>query len=148
MKKQICGKCNIRPNGPNYRRCNICHAEHMREWRKTHPLNEEQNIKQIARAQAKNYEFLGMIKKVPCQICGNPKVQRHHVDYSKPHEVIYLCRGHHLDHHQGFCDISHLKPQPIHYKNRPYKVKSSYTPAASLAVTAPEAENISCHQVQ
>lgn len=38
----------------------------------------------------------GKLKKLPCQVCGDPKSESHHEDYSKPLEVIWLCRTHHI----------------------------------------------------
>jgi hypothetical protein len=35
----------------------------------------------------------------PCEICGNPKVDKHHDDYAKPLEVMWLCRRHHIQRH-------------------------------------------------
>jgi hypothetical protein len=32
----------------------------------------------------------------PCEVCGATKVEKHHPDYSKPLEVRWLCREHHL----------------------------------------------------
>ncbi len=37
----------------------------------------------------------GVIKKEPCRECGDIKVEGHHPDYSKPLEVIWLCKKHH-----------------------------------------------------
>jgi hypothetical protein len=39
------------------------------------------------------------IPKQPCEVCGNPKAQKHHEDYSKPLEVKWLCVKHHAAHH-------------------------------------------------
>jgi len=41
----------------------------------------------------------GVIAKTGCAVCGNPKVEGHHDDYSKPLEVIWLCRPHHKERH-------------------------------------------------
>jgi hypothetical protein len=34
----------------------------------------------------------GRLQKQPCLICGNPKAQAHHHDYSKPLEIDWLCQ--------------------------------------------------------
>jgi len=38
----------------------------------------------------------GKLIRKPCEICGNPKVEAHHEDYSKPLEVVWLCKPHHF----------------------------------------------------
>ena len=42
----------------------------------------------------------GIIKKLPCKICKNKKVEAHHEDYTKPLEVVWLCRKHHCEIHR------------------------------------------------
>jgi len=42
-----------------------------------------------------------VIFKTPCEVCGCAKVEGHHVDYSKPLQVIWLCRKHHSEVHNG-----------------------------------------------
>ncbi len=41
------------------------------------------------------------ITKGTCQVCGNPQVDGHHEDYTKPLDVMWLCRRHHTDVHQA-----------------------------------------------
>ena len=38
----------------------------------------------------------GRLTKQPCQVCGCEKSESHHHDYSKPLEVEWLCRTHHI----------------------------------------------------
>lgn len=38
----------------------------------------------------------GMIKRMTCEICGKTG-NGHHPDYSKPVEVVWLCRKHHAE---------------------------------------------------
>lgn len=79
------------------RRCKTCHAAYMREWRKTHPLNAEQRRKANARAYLHVYVKRGKVAKLPCAWCGAcTELEAHHHDYSRPLEVVWLCRGHHL----------------------------------------------------
>lgn len=37
----------------------------------------------------------GEIVKTPCEVCGDPKSEAHHPDYSRPLYVIWLCKPHH-----------------------------------------------------
>lgn len=39
----------------------------------------------------------GRLFKSPCAVCGKTKVEGHHEDYSKPLEVIWLCKKHHWE---------------------------------------------------
>jgi hypothetical protein len=41
----------------------------------------------------------GELVRKPCEVCGDPKTDGHHDDYSKPLEVRWLCRVHHIEHH-------------------------------------------------
>lgn len=39
----------------------------------------------------------GQIKRMPCVICGDENSEGHHEDYTKPLDVIFLCRKHHVE---------------------------------------------------
>lgn len=41
------------------------------------------------------------IRRQPCQKCGEPNADAHHEDYSKPLEIIWLCKRHHKEIHVG-----------------------------------------------
>lgn len=58
-------------------------------------------MKDNARSYANVYQRRGKLKPQPCEIpgCLIP-AQKHHDDYSKPLEVRWLCRNHHLEHHR------------------------------------------------
>lgn len=105
MQKTTCSKCN----GPNdrapQRYCKICHAANMRAWRPKHSdLPPEAKKRANARAYVNVYIRRGVIQRKPCETCGEPKAEKHHEDYDKPLEVVWLCRKCHLEHHklQGF----------------------------------------------
>ena len=80
--------------------CLSCHAAYMRNWRKTHKLKGEARKKDITRHYTNVYVKRGKIKKTQCEVCGEKKVQAHHLDYKKPLLVIWLCKPHHKFIHQ------------------------------------------------
>jgi len=43
----------------------------------------------------------GKITRLPCEVCGNPKTEAHHENYSKPFDVQWLCKKHHNEIHGG-----------------------------------------------
>lgn len=42
----------------------------------------------------------GTLVRQPCEVCGNPKSDGHHRDYTKPLEVVWLCSVHHVEEHR------------------------------------------------
>jgi hypothetical protein len=78
--------------------CRECHgraeAKHRQNYRLRHPekARAEKTIQWAIQS--------GKIKKYACAVCGTTeKVEAHHPDYSKPLEVVWLCREHHLQKH-------------------------------------------------
>lgn len=104
-RKTICSKCKkeLEPSRKGkYAYCKDCHAEYMRKTRPIHSnLKPEAKMRANARSYLNVYIRRGSIKKMPCIICGDANSQAHHDDYSKPLEVKWLCRDHHLELH-GF----------------------------------------------
>lgn len=41
----------------------------------------------------------GRLIRKPCEVCEKIKSEAHHEDYSKPFDVVWLCRKHHLERH-------------------------------------------------
>lgn len=41
----------------------------------------------------------GTLQRGVCEVCGDPKTQAHHDDYSKPLAVRWLCSTHHKEAH-------------------------------------------------
>ena len=59
-------------------------------------------VKQNARGNVRNRIWRGTMKRLPCEVCGEPKSHAHHHDYSKPIDVRWLCAKHHKEaHHVG-----------------------------------------------
>jgi hypothetical protein len=99
-----CSKCKQRlaiSQIGKQRYCKSCKAECMRRTRPKHSeLDAEAKLKLNARSYLHVYVKRGKIKKMPCIICGSLEVEAHHNDYSKPLEVIWVCRKHHLEIHK------------------------------------------------
>jgi hypothetical protein len=54
-----------------------------------------------ANSAVSNAKVSGKLKVQPCEACGSTyKVEAHHTDYSKPLDVRWLCRKHHLAEHK------------------------------------------------
>lgn len=58
----------------------------------------------------------GKIERQPCEVCGTPKAEGHHQDYTKLLEVTWLCRKHHAEQHLR-------EPWMIALRNAGYKGK-------------------------
>lgn len=70
----------------------------MREWRKTHALSAEEKGKFRCRQRLLKAVKSGKItKKDSCEVCGSrDQIEAHHEDYTKPFDVKWLCRAHHV----------------------------------------------------
>jgi len=105
--------------------CKPCHCERMTQRRRTNPEVQEydrwryqnhphrkkataQNAKRWNEQNPEGYKahYLtsnairdGRLKRLPCEVCGDPKTHAHHDDYSKPLDVRWLCPTHHMRHH-------------------------------------------------
>ncbi len=95
-----CAKCKRPTNRAGQRMCKPCHADNMREWRKTHRLDGESRVRQSARAYARTYLKRGQIEVLPCCVCGSPDAEMHHPDHNRPLHIFWLCRAHHLEWHR------------------------------------------------
>jgi len=103
--------------------------EQFREWTKNHPDYFRENYRKnrikindiinqhskkfperVRAQQMMRYHLQkGHIKKTNCVVCNKIKVEGHHPDYSKPLEVIWLCRSHHFFVHRLGKTIQELK---------------------------------------
>ena len=84
----------------------------IQKWRTT----IQGKLKHGAREAVRYAIRKGNLIKLPCQICGNPKSEAHHLfGYEKEHRlnVVFLCRSHHYqaDHDPVFNET--LKPDGL-----------------------------------
>lgn len=80
------------------------------KWRKSHrPLMRKYGreyaqrslFQNAARVQVRLALKYGRLKRNPCEVCGNKKVEAHHDDYTKQLNVRWLCKNHHEEVHHG-----------------------------------------------
>jgi len=51
----------------------------------------------------------GRLKVKPCEVCGELKVEGHHMNYSKPNIVTWLCKKHHVEWHYKHRSVARMK---------------------------------------
>lgn len=68
-------------------------ARHNEIYRNRYPL------KYKAKNAVSNAVAAGKLKSLPCLHCGALKTEAHHPDYSKPLDVLWLCRPCHVKEH-------------------------------------------------
>ena len=100
MRTDKCSKCEKPKQLESQRYCLKCKNAYMREWRKSHPLNDEQRLKSNCRRYTNIYRERGLLKDKPCLVCGSEKVEAHHIDYKQPLNVRWLCHKDHLELHK------------------------------------------------
>jgi hypothetical protein len=71
----------------------------IRTDRKPARSAERDPIKQRARQKLQRAVRSGLIRRLPCEVCGALVTEAHHPDYSKPLDVQWLCKRHHEEVH-------------------------------------------------
>ena len=100
-------------------------SEINREYRNRNPEKTK------AHTAINNAIRYGKMTKLPCEVCGEIKVEGHHEDYSKPLEVIWLCKEHHeKTHHPKSISKNYIKKEKIprikEIKGKRRNVNSTY----------------------
>jgi hypothetical protein len=89
------GKC-VECTRDDVNRNRMSRIDYYREYDKERgarpPLPGRQKARNAARVLARQ----------PCSVCGAMKVEAHHTDYSKPLEVVWLCKKHHAEAHRKY----------------------------------------------
>jgi len=90
--------------------CRQCRNERMRPTRtKYFEQYREQSPEKVAAHRIVAAAIAsGELTVEPCEVCGatDTMIDAHHDDYSKPLEVRWLCREHHMEHHRSIRDAS------------------------------------------
>ncbi len=64
------------------------------------PVLRTKHQQALARARVRYALHMRRLERFPCEICDESDSDAHHPDYSKPLEVVWLCRKHHLALHK------------------------------------------------
>ena len=86
----------------------------MRHWRTDHPRAAEHREKARVVAKANYALRTGKIEREPCHVCGR-NAQMHHPDYTKPLEVVWVCRKHHMAAHHESGGFKQTNSLPVRY---------------------------------
>lgn len=124
-KCKDCHKADVRKNyaekRPQYqayeaeRNATEKRREHRRAAGKRHYWSNHEKAR--ARAELKRAVREGRVQRKPCQVCGDPRSDGHHHDYSKPLDVEWMCfKCHRAEHGQvslsGYVSPVKYLPQP------------------------------------
>lgn len=86
-------------------------VEHTAKWQRANPERTRENLKLYAERHPEKIKAVqsvnnairdGRLVREPCVVCGATPAQGHHPDYSKPLEVVWLCRKHHGEAHRRY----------------------------------------------
>lgn len=115
-----------------------------REYRKNHPdvvahAHREARLRNPHKYQAhsavNNAIRDGRLVRQPCEVCGQPDTQAHHEDYSKPLDIHWLCRKHHLLRHGKVAYQDASVPSAVTLPTENLKLPTSYERTRSGAET-------------
>lgn len=91
--------------------CNSCREFHIGPWNKSIEGKKYRSFrsslqnklypeKHLARTKFNYHLKVGNVKRKPCEVCGNLKVQGHHENYGRFLDIIWLCSMHHAEVHK------------------------------------------------
>lgn len=116
-RSPLCYGCGKSKGNINQSYCSACRNESKRKLRlvkiqsKDFVVEERANLRKKYespllrfqhRARRSSFAAIkdGTLIRKPCEVCGDEKVDGHHDDYSKPLDVRWLCRKHHILEHR------------------------------------------------
>ena len=90
-REAVKARVKARSEDPEVKAANV---QASRRW-------EARNAEKVkAQKKARYARDRGYIERQGCEVCGG-WAEMHHDDYSKPLEVRWFCRQHHMDAHRG-----------------------------------------------
>lgn len=107
-KRTTCSKCGnpIEENRlGNHGYCKACAYEYTKKNALIYVRTPEQIARQNVRTKTNLFIKRHLIPRQSCFVCGQLKAEVHHTDYTKPYEIVFLCRKHHQDHHTNKLEV-------------------------------------------
>lgn len=97
----LCKKCHefLSHKGRKYSEYPEKYKIRKRRYALKYLKNKKNKVKIEARKLYLKAIKDGIIKRKPCIICATVKSEGHHYDYTKPLNVIWVCKRHHADIH-------------------------------------------------
>ena len=93
----------------NRKKLRVYNRKYNRLWRKKNGFEQNCGTWQGRHPIAERASYIlnyaikkGIIKQLPCEVCGNETAHGHHNNYDEPLEVIWLCHKHHKWVHANF----------------------------------------------
>ncbi len=103
--KTLCSRCKSAPRSSGHNYCTACRRTAVNEWVKRQggswaymSSDPIRNMKRLARVLLYTAVKRGKIKRLPCEVCGNPDSEGHHyMGYQKKYALVvkWLCKRHH-----------------------------------------------------
>lgn len=113
------------------KQCRKCINKRIRKYQKEYFKKNPKKLKEIykrrkidkkkwrAHSKVRIAIKRGLLKKSPCVVCGTTyRVHGHHLDYSKPLEVVWLCSLHHCKTHSMRKDKPGRPPKNLYLKEK------------------------------
>lgn len=104
--KTTCRTCGVgieRDKWGNRKYCKRCKIKRSNSTRhKYSEMTEFEKLKAKTRRHSRALVKAGLVKKTPCDVCGNPNSEIHHNDYRDAWHFRWLCKKCHTNVHQMF----------------------------------------------
>lgn len=105
-------------------RCSECNKRYCREryakkteWYTSREAKVPRFVRRARQALSSAVRS-GRLVRLPCTVCLSGKAEGHHDDYSKPLEVVWLCKEHHRQRHVYLTEAG-LDPKMLYLRDHP-----------------------------